>query len=445
MSEMMIAGWGNYPKIEARVSKADSAEKAKEYVYGTNAFITRGLGRSYGDSSLNTNILSTLKLNRMLSFDEKVGILSCESGVTLSEILDIFVPRGWFLPVTPGTKYVTLGGAIASDVHGKNHHKDGSFSDHLISMDVMTSEGKIETCSKTVNADLFKATCGGMGLTGVILNASFKLKRIETAYIKQTTIKSRNLDETMDLFEKYGSFTYSVAWIDCLSKNERIGRSILMLGEHADLGDIKDLTLSKNALVLKKKNNLNIPINFPNAILNSVTARWFNFLYYHKHPNRTNESIVDYDSFFYPLDSIHNWNRIYGARGFTQYQLVLPYDMSKEGLMKILTSISNSGRGSFLAVLKLFGKANDNLLSFPMAGYTLALDFPIIPGLFPFLNELDKIVLDYGGRLYLSKDVRMGSDMFFKSYTNAGRFKSAKLYFDKNNKLQSFQSKRLGL
>ena len=218
-----------------------------------------------------------------------------------------------------------------------------------------------------------------------------------------------------------------------------------MLGEHADPGDIKDLKVSKNALVLKKKTALNIPVKFPNAVLNSVTARCFNFLYYHKHPDRMHESIVGYDSFFYPLDSIQNWNRIYGSRGFTQYQFVLPYDMSKEGLKKILTVISDSGRGSFLAVLKLFGKKNDNLLSFPMEGYTLALDFPITPGLFPFLDELDKIVLDYGGRLYLSKDARMGGDMFVRGYENAERFIIEKHRVDKNNKFQSFQSKRLGV
>ena len=245
--------------------------------------------------------------------------------------------------------------------------------------------------------------------------------------------------------EKHENFTYSVAWIDCLSKTEKLGRSILMLGEHADSKDIKDLKASKNALVLKKKTALNILVKFPNAILNSAAARYFSFLYYHKHPNGTHESIVDYDSFFYPLDSIRNWNRVYGSRGFTQYQFVLPYDVSREGLRKILTIISNSGRGSFLAVLKLFGKKNDNLLSFPMEGYTLALDFPITPGLFPFLDELDKVVLDHGGRLYLSKDARMGRDMFIRGYESAGRFIIAKHRLDKNNKFQSFQSKRLGI
>jgi decaprenylphospho-beta-D-ribofuranose 2-oxidase len=445
MSKMMLSGWGNYPKIEVSVHKTDSAEQAKEFLQGVGPCITRGLGRSYGDSSLSENVLLMLKLNRMLSFDAKDGVLSCESGVSLGEILDTFVPRGWFLPVTPGTKYVTLGGAIASDVHGKNHHKDGSFSEHLVSMDVMTSDGKAVTCSKTVNADLFKATCGGMGLTGIILGASLRLKRIETAYIRQTTVKAKNIDETMDLFEKYENFTYSVAWIDCLSKKENLGRSILILGEHAGQTDIKDSKDSKNALVPKKKTALNIPVMFPNAVLNSVTARCFNFLYYHKHPDGITESIVDYDSFFYPLDGIRNWNRIYGPRGFTQYQFVLPYAMSKEGLKKILTVISDSGRGSFLAVLKLFGKKNDNLLSFPMEGYTLALDFPINTGLFPFLDELDKIVLDHGGRLYLTKDARMGREMFIKGYENTGRFLTAKHSVDKDNKFQSYQSKRLGV
>jgi decaprenylphospho-beta-D-ribofuranose 2-oxidase len=440
---MRVSGWGNYPKIEAHMVRAGSTEKIKEFLNATDVFIPRGLGRSYGDSSLNNNILSTLNLNRMLSFDGKEGILSCESGVTLSEILEVFVPKGWFLTVTPGTKFVTVGGAIASDVHGKNHHKEGSFSDHLVSMDILTSEGARVTCSKTENAYLFEATCGGMGLTGIILNATFKMKRIETAYIRQTTIKTRNLEETMDYFENYGNFTYSVAWIDCLANKENLGRSILMLGEHAAFGDMKGET--RNTLVLPKMKNINIPINFPNFVLNRLTAKYFNVLYYHKHSNTKSESMVDYDSFFYPLDSIYNWNRIYGSRGFTQYQCVLPYDMSKEGLKEILMRIRDSGMGSFLAVLKLFGKGNDNLLSFPMEGYTLALDFPISSGLFTFLEEMDRLVVNYGGRLYLSKDVRMGKDTFIKGYKYAKKFISAKKTIDKYNKLQSLQSKRLGL
>ena len=442
---MKISGWGNYPKIDACIRRPASIEAVIGHLHATDSFIVRGLGRSYGDSSLNHMVLSLGRFKRMLSFDVNEGILSCESGVSLKEILDTFVPRGWFLPVTPGTKYVTLGGAIASDVHGKNHHKDGSFSDHLLSMDVMTSEGKTVTCSRAENADLFKATCGGMGLTGIILSASFKLKRIETAYIKQMTIRARNIEETMDLFEQYGNCTYSVAWIDCLSRNDTLGRSILMLGEHAESEDIRGLSAPTDPLRSDKKQRLTIPIHLPNWLLNSVTARGFNFLYYHRHPNRVDESIVDYNSFFYPLDRINNWNRIYGSRGFTQYQFVLPYTVSKQGLKRILRNISTCGMGSFLAVLKLFGKGNDNLLSFPMAGYTLALDFPIMPGLFPFLDELDRIVMEYGGRLYLSKDVRMGKDMFSRSYQNAERFKNTKNRIDRNNTFQSFQSQRLGI
>ncbi len=442
---MKISGWGNYPKVEARVRNAGSVEKAREILKNADSLIPRGLGRSYGDSSLSKNIISTLKLNRMLLFDNKEGILSCESGVSLEEILALFVPRGWFLPVTPGTKFVTVGGAIASDVHGKNHHKDGSFSDHLISIDILTTDGSILTCSQSSNTDLFKATCGGMGLTGIILRASLKLIKIETAYIKQNTVKTRNLTETMDLFEQYRHVTYSVAWVDTLSKKDKLGRSIVMFGEHATFREIENASIALNPLILNAKRKIPIPVNFPNGMLNTVTARCFNFFYYHKSFHRTSESIVDYESFFYPLDSIHNWNRIYGSRGFTQYQCVLPYATSKEGLTKILNRISDSGIGSFLAVLKLFGKNNDNLLSFPMEGYTLALDFPVTAGLFTFLDELDEIVADSGGRLYLSKDARMSKSMFHRSYTNAARFNNVKQSIDKNNTFLSFQAKRLGI
>ncbi len=442
---MKISGWGNYPRIEAEIISIDSVKKLKGYLKDSESLIPRGLGRSYGDSSLNTDVISTLKLNRILAFEEKEGIVRGESGVSFKEILDIFVPRGWFLPVTPGTKFVTVGGAIASDVHGKNHHKEGTFSDHLISMDIMLPDGEIVTCSKTSNSDIFKATCGGMGLTGVILNATFKLKKIESAYIKQKTIKAKDLEEIMDLFEKHNDSTYSVAWIDCLGKSKGLCRGILMLGEHATLEDIKNLDISKNPLILKEKKRLNIPFSFPNFALNKLVVRGYNFLYYSKYPDGVHESIVDYDAFFCHLDSIHNWNRIYGARGFTQYQFVLPKDASKEGLEKILTAVSNSNMGLFLAVLKLFGKGNNNLLSFPMEGYTLTMDFPINPRLFSFLNKLDKIVLDYAGRLYLTKDVRMGEEMFKKSYGNAERFVNFKDSIDRDNKFRSLQSIRIGV
>ncbi|MEW5692084.1 MAG: FAD-binding oxidoreductase [Candidatus Hydrogenedentota bacterium] len=433
---MKLSNWGKYPLIEADIITARSVQGIREYLDDLGFCISRGLGRCYGDSSLSKNIVSMLKLDRFISFDEEGGVLTCEAGVSLQTILDLFIPRGWFLSVTPGTKFITVGGAIASDVHGKNHHKDGCFSEHLLSIDIMLYNGKIIKCSREENKDLFLATCGGMGLTGIILNASFKLKKIETAYLNQEIIQCKNIDVIMEKFEESKDYTYSVAWIDCLKKGDNTGRSILILGEFA-----KKEAIPKNPLRIKNKFKLNILFEFPGFFLNKFTVELFNELYYKK--NKSAKSIIDYDAFFYPLDSIHNWNRIYGKRGFTQYQFVIPKEASKEGLKKILTKISGRKMGSFLAVLKLFGKSNENPLSFPMEGYTLALDFPISNQVLWFLNELDKIVLDYGGRLYLAKDVRMSKNMFVNSYSQYQKFLEIKNKYDPYKKFQSLQSRRL--
>lgn len=436
---MKISNWGKYPVIDSDFKQFSSISELRQLVSNNNTIIARGLGRCYGDSALSQTIISMLRYNRILAFDEQTGCITCESGVSLSDILTFFVPKGWFLPVTPGTKFVSVGGAIASDIHGKNHHIEGSFSNHVISIDLMLGNGSVVTCSKTENSDLFWATCGGMGLTGIILQATFKLKRIETAFIKQETLKARNLDDAMAIFEASEEFTYSVAWIDCLSKGNSQGRSIMLRGEHALLRDIKHVV---NPLALPRKQKLLVPFDFPSFALNSHSVKAFNFIFYHKAHNKPKESIIDYDTYFYPLDSIHQWNRIYGKRGFTQYQFVLPKENSKQGLKEILTKISNSGQGSFLAVLKLFGDQND-LLNFPKKGYTLALDFAITPKLFPLLEELDKVLLNNGGRLYLTKDVRMSPDFFRKSYANSSRFIELKHQFDVANKFQSLQSQRL--
>ena len=439
---MKIANWGNYPVIDANIIGEDVITRMAELVAKRKNMIPRGLGRCYGDSSLYYTILSMNKLNHMLKFDHKNGILTCEAGVSLKDILDIFVPRGWFLPVTPGTKFVTVGGAIASDVHGKNHHKDGSFCNHVLSIDLLLSNGEIVSCSREHNKDLFWATCGGMGLTGVIVRATIKMKKIETAYILKQIFKAKNIDEVMDLFEKYKNNTYSVAWIDCL-KGSNLGRSILFIGEHAKLNELSS-KLYKNSLVVPKKNKITIPCFFPNFVLNKYTIKSFNAIYYNKIKEQT--SIVNYDNFFYPLDNIHKWNKIYGKRGFLQYQFVLPKEVSKKGLKVILSQIAESGLGSFLGVLKLLGKNSGGLLSFPLEGYTLALDFPISQKVFELLEKLDKIVLDYGGKIYLSKDARMKKEIFHKSYSsNLEKFLQVKYKFDPNNKFQSLQSQRLGV
>lgn len=444
---MKICNWGNYPVFDANVQEFDLENSLYDTLVNKNPLIARGLGRCYGDSALGENVLSTLKFNRFLSFDDKSGSLCCEAGVSFAEILDAFVPRGWFPPVTPGTKFVTIGGAIASDVHGKNHHIAGSISNHVFSMEIMLASGKIISCSQLDNSDLFWATCGGMGMTGIILRVTLKLVRISSAYIVEEKVKAKNLDHVMEIFEESVNWTYTVAWIDCLAKDDRLGRSILMRGEHATANECSEYCIQQKVsspLDLYSKKKRNIPFFLPNFILNEMSVKTFNYLYYNKLPKGIHKKIVDYDQFFYPLDAILNWNRIYGKRGFTQYQFVLPLENSKEGLKKILKRISAAGFGSFLAVLKLFGKQS-NLISFPTQGYTLALDFPISERLFPFLETLDKIVLDSGGRLYLTKDVRMSETMFKASYANSENFLNLKRKFDPNHKFQSLQSKRLGI
>lgn len=437
-----ISNWSNYPVIKAEEIKFDYYPDLKEQLQNNTSYISRGMGRCYGDASLCENIISTLKYNHLLEFDQSKGIINCQSGTTLEHILEFVVPKGWFLPVTPGTKYITIGGAVASDVHGKNHHKEGSFSNFIIEMDILLSNGEVLNCSPTNNADLFASTCGGMGLTGIILNVKFSLKKIETAYISQTVVRAKNLDGILSIFQEYKEMTYSMAWIDCLKEGDQFGRSVLFAGEHAGTNELTS-TQAGNPLQLPRKKKLSMPFDAPSFVLNPLSVKAFNYLYYHKNSSKRNE-ITDYDTFFYPLDAILHWNRMYGKNGFLQYQFVLPMETSKKGLIEILQRIGNANLGSFLAVLKQFGK-QDSLISFPMEGLTLALDFPVKRGLFEFLKELDKIVIDFGGRIYLSKDARMEKETFWKGYPNAALFLETVKKYNSGFKFQSLQSKRLSI
>lgn len=434
---MKTSGWGNHPIIEAKLFNPENSLDLLEIVSSSasNHLIPRGLGRSYGDSSLSNQIIECLRLDHFSQFDPETGELTCGSGVSLADILETFVPKGWFLPVTPGTKFVTIGGAIASDVHGKNHHVEGSFSDHILSLKIVTGNGEFITCSRESNPDLFLATCSGMGLTGTIVEATLKLKPIASAYIKETLIKAPNLEQALNLFEDYEDTTYSVAWIDCLSTGDSLGRSLLMLGEHDDNGP----------LITGKSAKLAIPFNMPGFLLNKYSIQAFNTLYYNKVRNIETRRNSHYDPYFYPLDGIHQWNKMYGKNGFTQYQFVLPKSAGLEGMTEVLNRIAESKKGSFLAVLKAFGKGNENYLSFPMEGYTLALDFKLEPGLFDFLNRLDDIVLSYGGRLYMSKDVRMSESVFKESYPLWEKFQEVRTQYGSDKIFNSLQSKRLGL
>ena len=436
---MDLTGWGRYPVLDAEVSLPATIAAARSIVDGSvRPFrgIARGMGRSYGDSALAQHVICTSHLDYFISFDTSMGVLKCAAGVSLGDILRIFVPRGWFLPVTPGTKYVSVGGAVASDVHGKNHHKEGSFCDHVSSIELLLSSGELLTCSRYQNTELFQATCGGMGLTGVITQAEIRLRPIQSAYVRQRILKTRNLKDTLDTLEAHGQCTYSVAWIDCLARKNNFGRSLVMLGEHADTGGLE---------INRQQPYLAVPIDMPGFAMGRTAVRMFNTLYYARAGRGTENSIVHYDKYFYPLDSIGSWNRIYGKNGFMQYQFAIPKSAGYPAMVKLLRKIVDSGRGSFLAVLKLLGPGNNNYLSFPIQGYTLALDFRCDRGLLSLFREMDRIVLDYGGRLYLSKDACMEERTFKQAYGDWEKLAELREKYHAGKVFRSRQSDRLGI
>lgn len=440
---MKLSGWGRFPQIESEFIQPGNEHQLKNLLKEGD-LIAHGNGRSYGDSALHKNRTVDMKgFNHLISFDEKNGVLTAESGVLLSDIIDIFMPRGWFPSVTPGTKFVTLGGAIAADVHGKNHHKEGSFGTFVEWMDILDQNGDVLRCSRSEHSELFHWTIGGMGLTGIILRASIKLKPIQSAWIKQKKIPAKNLDHVFKLFEENHDATYSVAWIDCLSHNASLGRSILMLGEHATISDLPDKRKDDPFKTIKIK-GITVPFDFPSIILNKYSVKLFNQLYYHLNRLKSGHSLTDWNTFFYPLDSLNQWNRIYGKKGFTQFQCVLPMSQSKNGMKHLLETISKSGMGSFLAVLKQFGD-EESKFSFPMSGYTLALDFPINHKTADLMKKLHQITLEYDGRIYLAKDAHLTAEMFKKSDSRVKDFINFRIKKKLNDSFNSLQSNRLEL
>ncbi len=444
-----VTGWGRYPVTTSDVYRPERMSDVRSIVgeHVQPTLIARGYGRSYGDAALNTasGVISSERLDRFLAFDESTGELKCEAGTRLKDILDVFVPRGWFLPVTPGTKYPSLAGSFACDVHGKNHHCDGSISRHVTEIELLLASGETVRCTKDDNADLFWATAGGMGLTGIILTVTLKLQPIETAYISVDFVRTRDLAETMELCESGDdAYRYSVCWIDCLASGKALGRSVLMRGDHARIDQLP-AGKAKTPLAFRRKPDVTVPFDFPNWAINPLTVKTFNFFYYHSHPKQKNGAIVDYDSYFYPLDAALEWNRIYGNRGFLQYQPVFPLETSRRALTKTLEILAESRIASFLAVLKRFGP-QEGLLSFPMPGYTLALDIPASsPRLFETLKKLDDLVLAEGGRIYLGKDARMTADAFARMYPKLDDWKRIKRQVDPDNVFSSDLSRRVGL
>lgn len=439
-----LSGWGRYPLKTCHVYCPRSESEMIPLLNSGLPLIARGNGRAYGDSALNGDAtLQTSYFNRLLGFNPKTGQLIAEAGVLLAEILEIFVPRGWFPLITPGTKFVTVGGMIAADVHGKNHHKEGSFVHSLDWLDLLTTGGQVYRCSPSENRELFYWTVGGMGLTGIILRAAFRLRPIETAWIRQTTHIAENLNEAIDLFEAFQEVTYSVAWIDCLAGGSHLGRSVVMLGEHAT-GEELPAKYRQRPLQIPRRRKFSIPVDFPNGALNALTVRAFNQLYFLKQQRQAGQSFVDWDTFFYPLDSLLAWNRIYGRRGFVQFQCVLPLRSAREGLSELLHCTSAAGAGSFLAVLKRLGD-QQSYFSFPMAGYTLALDFPVSQHTFKVLDQLEEITLQYGGRFYLAKDSHLSPMRLRQSDSRVETFVQVRNGHRWNVNFASEQSKRVNL
>ena len=401
---MRLSGWGRYPVLDCRVKQLHRLADLPDLLVRGKTLISRGNGRSYGDAALNPDLtLSMLPLDRMQAFDPGTGLLSCEAGALLSDVIKRFVPRGWFPPVVPGTKFVTVGGMIAADVHGKNHHREGTFGTHVDSLTLATADGEIRVCSRTQNTELFRATIGGMGLTGIILQAGFRLKPIETSFIMVETVAARDLDETMAAFETSRDWPYSVAWIDCLARGATLGRALLMRGRFMKRAELP-ASHAAEPLRQPRAGRLTVPVDVPSPLLNPVSIGLANELYYRLGTARSGLGPTHLESFFFPLDWIDRWNRLYGRRGFVQYQCVLPTAESPAGMTALLEHIAGAGQGSFLAVLKLFGAAGNGLLSFPMEGYTLALDFPMRRDTPALVDALDRITHAHGGRIYLAKD-----------------------------------------
>lgn len=442
-----LSGWGRFPVETCHLFRPERHSELRHLLTSRSqtSYISRGLGRSYGDAALNkdSGVISHLRLNRFLSFDEASGVLECEGGISFAEILTYFLPRGFFLPVTPGTKFITVGGAIASDIHGKDHHRSGTIANFVLELQLLTASGDILTCSANSNGEFFWATVGGMGLTGVILSARLQLRPVESAYLVVDYHEARNLDEALGLLAaSEDNHQYSVAWLDCLAGSNALGRGVIMTGNHAAGTEIPPQLQCR--LAIPHRRSRQVPFDVPSGLLNRLSVGAYNKLYFHRH-RRKKCDLVDAEAFFFPLDGIHHWNRLYGRRGLVQYQFAVPASTSRRALLEVLERLGRSRPPVFLAVLKQLGQEGQGLLSFPMRGHTLALDFPRVKGLDSLLDELDRLVLRYGGRVYLAKDATLKPHTFAGMYPRLDKFLATKRTLDPNFLFASSLSRRLGI
>lgn len=434
-------GWGRFPVVDAVVREARDHAEIERFAAEDVPQIPFGNRRSYGDACLASTMTSIRALRSVLEFDRETGVVHAEAGCTIGELIAHVLPEGWFPFVTPGTKHATIGGCVAADVHGKNHHVDGAFGRFVDRIEMVLASGSAVTCSRDENEDLFRATLGGMGLTGFITSVVMRLRRVESAYIRRANHRAPTLDAICDLLESPdGNATYSVAWIDGLARGRSLGRGFVSFGEHAGESDVP-----QGAEVFRPAEGRvrTLHRDAPTWLLSKFAVRWFNRLCYYR-PRRPD--VVSYEPYFYPLDSLDDWNRLYGKSGFVQYQVAVPFEGARDLLREILERIAAGTRGPFLGVLKTFGERGEGILSFPIPGFTLAIDFPCRgPQWQPTLRACDELVASRGGRVYLAKDAVTDPDTFARMAPELDKFRRIQAKFDPEGTLRSAQSKRLGL
>ncbi|MBR0773816.1 FAD-binding oxidoreductase [Bradyrhizobium diazoefficiens] len=435
----LVSGWGRFPVVDTEMLRPRSFAAVGDAV--ARGSIARGNGRAYGDAAIGAaRTIEMTGFDRVRSFDPATGRLRLEAGVQLSDIIETFAPRGFLPFVVPGTRFVTVGGAIAADVHGKNHHGEGGFGRYVDSILLRTGQGEVIEASREQNPDAFFATIGGMGLTGIILEATMRLRPVETGWIRERVISAADLDAAMRALDAGDTATYSVAWIDCVARGGDLGRSLIYLGEHARADELE---AGAGRFPAGKDPGLAVPVDLPSMTLNRYSVRAFNELYYRMGARRAgSHHVVSLYPYFFPLDSVGAWNRIYGRRGFLQHQCVIPTAGARGVLGEILDRVSRRGDASFLAVLKKLGEG-DGLLSFPLPGYTLALDVPLKGDILDFLDEIDRLVVAAGGRLYLAKDARQSRATFEAGYPALPRFNAIRKALDPDGNIRSKLSQRL--
>lgn len=442
-----VTGWGRTAPTTARLIRPRTYEEAVAAVQGCGARggIARGLGRAYGDAAQNAGgaVLDMTGLDRVHVIDAANGIVLCDAGVSLHRLMRVLLPLGWFVPVTPGTRHVTVGGAIGADIHGKNHHVCGGFSRHVLSFELLTADGQVRTVSR--GTPLFDATTGGMGLTGVILTATVQLQPVETALMSVDTERTRDLDDLMArLSAADHQYRYSVAWIDLLARGAATGRAVLTRGDHAPL-EALGTRARREPLAFRTSRLPAVPAHLPEGLLTRTTVGLFNELWYRKAPRARTGQLQSISAFFHPLDGVPHWNRVYGRGGFVQYQFVVGYGQ-EDTLRRIVRRVSERRCPSFLAVLKRFGDADPGWLSFPVPGWTLALDIPAgLPGLGALLDELDEEVAAAGGRVYLAKDSRLRPELLAAMYPRLDDFRALRAELDPRAVFVSDLSRRLSL